>query len=73
MEIKNVTEEEFKFFETYLDAVLDEKFVLVKVEVEDLNVPSQYGLNGVQYRLKNFERCDADKVRFFEKVFLKIA
>lgn len=68
---KTVREVEFKFFATYLDAVMDENYFLHSIDVEDNVIPEYISLEckelfGV-FRLKSMLR----NATFVEKIFLK--
>jgi hypothetical protein len=68
---KTVTERSFKFFNTYLDALLDEKFSLETIEFEGTTPPEQYDNKmSDNFRLKNFSRHNAG-VSFIEQVYIK--
>jgi hypothetical protein len=68
--LKTVREEVFKFYVTYLDALMDQNYSLELVEIEDNvyqpQIQSQI-LKG-NFRLKSFLRDDS----FIEKVYIKI-
>lgn len=70
--MKKVEEMEFKLFSKYLDALLDENFTLVTIDVEDNNIPESYETEDKSlFRLKSFER-NKEGVPYREKVYLKV-
>lgn len=68
---KTVREEQFKFYLSFLDALMDENYFLETVEVEDNVIPESLeckNLSG-KYRLKSLLRND----KTIEKIFIKIS
>lgn len=71
---KGVIEMDYKFYPTYLDALLDTNSTVETIEVEGGNPPEEIeskSLTG-SYRLKTFPRY-IDGAKFIENVFIKIS
>lgn len=71
---KEVQEVEFKLFLCYLDAVLNEKYFLEKIDVEGGSPPDQIQSKTLkeEFRLKNFTRRN-ENGSFIEQIYLKIS
>jgi hypothetical protein len=73
---KCVQEFELKFYNTYLDALMDEKYLLKIIEVENNTLPSSITIeingNLENFRLKPFKRQN-ERGTFLENVYLKIS
>lgn len=70
---KTVQEVEFKFFQKYVDALLDSNYVVESVDVEGGSPPDFVRSKTLQedFLIKNFTRSNG-KDKFIEKVYIKV-
>ena len=70
---KCVQEFELKFYDTYLDALLDEKYIKKTIEVENNTLPSSLTIEiegkVKKFRLKPFQRVSG-QARYLENVYI---
>jgi hypothetical protein len=71
--MKCVQEFELKFYPTYLDALLNEKYVCIVLEIENNTLPSSISIEidgeMKNYRLKSFKR-QTQTSNYLENVYI---